>query len=74
MRLKPGVKGPKPSRYFSTEEKVIMVTVRPWKLPSQTMISAWSAATPLTVYPHLRAILIAVSTASAPEFMGSIIS
>jgi hypothetical protein len=45
-----------------------MVVVRPAKLPAQTMISARSSATPLTLYAHLRAALIAVSTASAPVF------
>ena len=35
------------------------------------MISARSGATPLRWYPHLRAILMAVSTASAPVFIGS---
>ena len=30
--------------------------------------------TPLTRYPHFRAVLMAVSTASAPEFIGSTIS
>ena len=40
MTLKPGVNGPKPSRYSLEEEKEVMVIVRPWKLPSQTIISA----------------------------------
>ena len=35
---KPGVNGPKPSRYSGSEEKPTMVVVRPWKLLSQTMI------------------------------------
>ncbi len=48
-----------------------MVMVRPWKLLEQTMISAWSGSTPLRSYPHLRATLMAVSTASAPVFIGS---
>ena len=51
-----------------------MVVVRPWKLPSIATIVAWFSGTPLTRYPHLRATLIAVSTASAPEFIGSTIS
>ena len=51
-----------------------MVVVRPWKLSAQTMISAWSLAMPLTFSPHLRAALMAVSTASAPEFIGSTLS
>ncbi len=71
MILKPGVKGPKPSLYCSSVLKPTMVVVRPWKLSAQTMISAWSLAMPLTFSPHLRAALMAVSTASAPEFMGS---
>ena len=48
-----------------------MDSVRPWKLPSQVMICARSSGTPLTWYPHLRAVFSAVSTASAPEFIGS---
>ena len=71
MTLKPGVKGPKPSLYWSSVEKPTMVVVRPWKLSAQTMISALSFVMPLTFSPHLRAALMAVSTASAPEFMGS---
>ena len=37
-------------------------------------MTAWSGGTPLTSYPHLRAALMAVSTASAPVFIGSTIS
>ena len=48
-----------------------MVVVRPWKLPAITTMDAWSAGTPLTSYPHRRLALIAVSTASAPVFIGS---
>ena len=68
--MKPGVKGPKPSRYWGSVEKPTMVVVRPWKLSVATMISASPAGTPLTWYPHFRAALIAVSTASAPVFIG----
>src|SRR6266516_2794942 len=52
----------------------MIVVVRPWKLPSKATMTASSAGTPLTSYPHLRAVLIAVSTASAPVFIGSTIS
>ncbi len=48
-----------------------MVVVRPWKLLSKTMISAASGGVPLTSRAHLRAALMAVSTASAPVFIGS---
>ena len=51
-----------------------MVVVRPWKLFSQTMISAFPSGTPFTLYPHFRTILMAVSTASAPVFIGSAFS
>ena len=51
-----------------------MVSVRPWKLPPAVMICARFSGTPLTRYDHLRATLIADSTASAPEFIGSTIS
>ena len=40
MILNPGVNGPKPWRYCSSLEKLTIVTVRPWKLFAQTMISA----------------------------------
>jgi hypothetical protein len=66
----PGVNGPNPSRATGSVEKLTIVVVRPWKLPSITMMLAWSCATPLTSYPHLRDTLIAVSTASAPVFIG----
>ena len=45
------------------------MTVRPWKLPPATTMFARSGATPFTSYPHRRATLIAVSTASAPVFI-----
>jgi len=71
---KPGVKGANPSRYCASVEKLTMVTVRPWKLLAQTMISACPSGIPLAVYPHFLAALTAVSTASAPEFIGSAMS
>ena len=70
--VKPGVNGPKPSRYCASVEKLTIDIVRPWKLLRQTMISALiPAGMPFTVSPHLRAALSAVSTASAPEFMSN---
>ncbi len=44
---KPGVNGPKSLRANSSSEKLMIVVVRPWKLPAATMMLAWSAATPL---------------------------
>lgn len=55
-------------------EKLTIVVVRPWKLPSKVTMFACSAGTPLTSYPHLRAVLSAVSTASAPLFIGRTMS
>ena len=46
---KPGVNGPKPSRYCGSLEKLMIVVVRPAKLPAATRISAWPAGTPLTL-------------------------
>jgi hypothetical protein len=69
--VKPGVKGPKPSRAESSVEKLTIVVVRPWKLPAATTICARPAGTPFTWWPQRRATLIAVSTASAPVFIGS---
>ncbi len=51
-----------------------MLIVRPWKLLSATMMFAWPSGTPLTSAPHLRATLRPLSTASAPEFIGSTMS
>ena len=52
----------------------MIVVVRPWKFWSATMISALPSGTPLMVYAHFRASLIAVSTASAPVFIGQAMS
>ena len=46
---KPGVSGPKPERYCSSVEKLMIEMVRPWKLFRQAMISAWPSGMPLTV-------------------------
>src|SRR4051812_21528004 len=70
MLLKPGVAGPKPSEDSVSGEKPTMGGVRPWELLWQTTISALSGATPFAREPHSPMALIAVSTASAPEFMG----
>ena len=45
---KPGVNGPKNRRAVSSVEKLTIVVVRPWKLPSITTMVAWSSGTPLT--------------------------
>jgi hypothetical protein len=55
-------------------EKLTIVVVRPWKLPSNVTMLARPAGTPLTSYPHLRAVFSAVSTASAPLFIGRTMS
>src|ERR1700761_4468783 len=70
----PGVNGPNPSRAIGSDEKLTALMVRPWKLLSATMILACPAGTPLTSAPHLRATLRPLSTASAPEFIGSTMS
>ena len=70
----PGVYGPKSARASGSEEKDTIVVVRPWKFPSNTTMTASSRRTPRVTYPHLRATLTAVSTASAPVFIGSTIS
>ena len=46
--FKPGVKGPNPPVESVSVLKLTMVVVRPWKLPSQVMILAIPAGTPLT--------------------------
>ena len=68
------MKGPKPARAVSSVEKLTIVVVRPWKLSAATTMVARSAGTPFTSYAHLRAILMPLSTASAPVFIGSIMS
>jgi hypothetical protein len=71
---KPGANGPKPSRVPASVENPTIVVVRPWKLPSNTRISALPSSTPLCRLPQRRAALIAVSTASAPAFIISTLS
>ena len=44
---KPGANGPKPRRYWGSEEKPTIVVVRPWKLSENTRISASPSGTPL---------------------------
>src|SRR5665648_843871 len=51
-----------------------IVMVRPWKLPSQTTICASFLGILFTLYPHFRISLRAVSSASAPEFIGKTLS
>jgi hypothetical protein len=68
---RPGGNGPKPSRYCASVDKPVMAIERPWKLPRQAMISARPSGMPLILWPHLRAALMAVSTASSPVFTGS---
>src|SRR5690625_217080 len=70
MTLNPGSKGPNPRLLLSSEDKLMAAIVLPWKLSTQAMISAWSSCTPLTSYAQRLAVLIAVSTASAPVFIG----
>ena len=45
---KPGVYGPNPSRASGSVEKLMIVVVRPWKFPSNTMMMASPSGTPLT--------------------------
>jgi len=52
----------------------MIVVVRPWNEFAATTMFARSSGMCLTRYPHLRAALMAVSTASAPVFMGSMVS
>ena len=40
--------GPNEARASGSVEKLTIVVVRPWKLPSNAMITASSAGTPLT--------------------------
>jgi len=56
------------------EERARGTHVRPWKLSAADRTMALSFSTPLTLYAHLRATLMAVSTASAPVFIMSAIS
>ena len=70
----PGVNGPNPSRAVGSDEKLTILIVRPWKLFSATMMFARPSGTPLTSAPHLRATFRPLSTASAPEFIGSTMS
>ncbi len=67
----PGKKGPKPLRALESVEDEMAPIVRPQKLPLANTVRAWSSGIPLTLYPHLRASLTAVSPPSTPVFMGS---
>ncbi len=44
----PGVYGPNEARASGSVEKLMIVVVRPWKLPSNATMTASSAGTPLT--------------------------
>src|SRR2546423_1670330 len=68
----PGVYGPKSLRASGSVENEMIVVVRPWKLSAATTIVACPCGTPLTRYPHARDTLMALSTASAPVFIGSV--
>src|SRR6266568_4827821 len=64
--LKPPGSGSKPWWYFSCAVAVTVASVRPWKPPRMLMMSPRSLE-PCSL-AHLRASLMAVSLASAPEF------
>ncbi len=64
--LKPPGRGSKPWWYFSWAVAVTAARVRPWNPPRMLMMSPRSL--PPCSLAHLRASLIAVSLASAPEF------
>lgn len=53
---------------------LIIPIVRPWKLSATLRTTAFPSGTPFFSYAHFRASLMAVSTASAPVFMGSTMS
>ena len=72
--MNPLVCGPKWFFDPGSEEKEMMVVVLPWKLLLQTTIWACPSGIPFTVCPHLRVIFMAVSTPSAPVFMGNRLS
>jgi len=66
MYLKPGGRGSKPFWYFGWPVAVMAARVRPWK--ESTAVSISGCSMPRIVCAHLRASLMAVSFASAPEF------
>ncbi len=47
-RRKPGVNGPNPPVASGSSEKLMMLIVRPWKLPPTTMMVACPSGTPFT--------------------------
>ena len=65
-------------RWVALERKGMLrrgdVTVLPWKLSATLNTMASFCGTPLTLYAHFRATLTAVSTASAPVFIGRTMS
>ncbi|MPM69764.1 hypothetical protein SDC9_116712 [bioreactor metagenome] len=70
ITLNPGVKGPYPFLASGSVLIETIVIVLPWKLLAHTIISCIPSSTPLTKFPHLLAVFKAVSTASAPVFIG----
>jgi hypothetical protein len=58
-------------RALGSVEDEMAPIVRPQKLPLANTVRAWFSGIPLTLYPHLRASLTAVSPPSTPVFMGS---
>lgn len=64
----------KACRRADGDTHLITPRVRPWKLPSTLKTIAFPSGTPFFSYAHLRESFRAVSTASAPVFMGRTIS
>lgn len=62
----PGMKGPKPVVHSGSVDDETAANVRPQKLPSAKIVLAWFMGTPLTLYAHFRANLLALSPASTP--------
>eukprot|EP01139_Manchomonas_bermudensis_P000707 Amastigsp_a765_530.p4 type:complete len:186 gc:universal Amastigsp_a765_530:938-381(-) len=63
--------GAKPCVTSGSHESEMHAVVRPWKQPQHESTRALPYGTPLTSYAHFLAILSAVSTPSAPVFIGS---
>nr|GME09149.1 Uncharacterised protein [Ipomoea batatas] len=73
LRL-PGNKGQNPRVASLSQLMDIAASVRPWKQPQHETIIAFTYQSPFLMYPHFFDNFKAVSTPSAPVFIGSAMS
>jgi len=74
IKSNPGVNGPKLVYHTGSSDAPDAVIDLPQKQPFANITFALSGSIPLASYPHHLAILIEVSAASHPVFIGRILS